>query len=29
MTSPLAALRRRLDIVPAQHKTRPVLLGAI
>jgi ABC-type transporter Mla subunit MlaD len=29
MTSPLAALRRRLDVVPAQHKTRPVLLGAV
>ena len=29
MTSPLAALRRRLDVVPSQHKTRPVLLGSV
>jgi phospholipid/cholesterol/gamma-HCH transport system substrate-binding protein len=29
MSGPLDALRRRIDIVPAQHRTRPLLVGAI
>ena len=27
--TPLGALRRRLDILPARHRSRPVLIGAV
>ncbi|MEA2273226.1 MAG: hypothetical protein QOI98_1934, partial [Solirubrobacteraceae bacterium] len=29
MSGPLEALRRRVDIVPAKHHARPVLIGFV
>ena len=29
MSGPLDAIRRRLDVVPAKHRTRPVAIGLV